>query len=355
MSFITPELIKDALRQVIDRDTGVDVISSNMISGIVIRGAKVGFVITIDPKDKDRKAYLSEACEKAVAKLSGVESVTAVLTAQSSTPIPPKPESGYTQPRERAVWNLTSLENVRSVIAVASGKGGVGKSTTSVNLALAWSKQGKRIGLLDADIYGPSVPRMMGLPNHQPEIVESKMIPPESRNIKCMSMGFVTGDDAAILRGPMISKTLHQLLRFTRWATPDAPLDTLIVDMPPGTGDIHLSMVQQVPLAGAIIVTTPQDVATIDARKCIKMFQKLGTPVLGVIENMSYFIDSNGTRLALFGEGGGKKLAQEMAVPFLGEIPIDAAIGAAGDSGQGYQGRYADVYENITQTIDAAL
>jgi ATP-binding protein involved in chromosome partitioning len=354
MSPLTPELIKEALRQVVDSDTGQDIISAGMISGLVIRDAKVGFVVTIDPKDKERKSYLREACEHAVAKISGVESVTAVLTAQSSTPIPPKPESGYAQPRERAVWNMTPIEHVRSVIAIASGKGGVGKSTTAVNLALALQAQGKHIGLLDADIYGPSIPRMMGLTGSsggQPEIAEGKMIPPQSHGIACMSMGFITGEEAAILRGPMISKTLHQLLRFTRWGTNKSPLDTLIVDMPPGTGDIHLSMVQQVPLTGAIIVTTPQEVATIDARKCIKMFLKLGTPVLGVIENMSYFIDSTGARITLFGEGGGKKLATEMGVPFLGEVPIDASIGLSADSGQRYSGQYADAYAQIIREL----
>ena len=352
MSSITPELIKEALRNVVDRDTGQDVVSAGMISGIVVRDDKIGFVITIDPKDKDSKTYLREACEQAVVKVPGVESVTAVLTAQSVTPIPPKPEAGYTQPRERAVWNMTPIEYVRSVIAIASGKGGVGKSTTAVNLALALQAQGKRVGLLDADIYGPSVPRMMGLPNTQPEIIESKMIPPESHGIVCMSMGFVTGEEAAILRGPMISKTLHQLLRFTRWGTAENPLDVLIVDMPPGTGDIHLSMVQQVPLTGSIIVTTPQDVATLDARKCLKMFQKLGTPILGIVENMSYFTDSTGTRIALFGEGGGKRLASEMCVPFLGDIPIDPTIGTAADSGKRYAGSHANAYTSIVQKLN---
>ena len=321
--------------------------SLGMISGVVVRDSKVGFVITIDPDDKKSKAYLREACEREISRLEGVVSVTAVLTAQSHTPIPPKPESGYAQPRERAQWNLTPIDHVRSVIAVASGKGGVGKSTTAVNLALALQAHGKHVGLLDADIYGPSLPRMMGLASQQPEIVEGKMIPPQSHGIACMSMGFITGDEAAILRGPMISKTLHQLLRFTRWGTIDTPLDTLIVDMPPGTGDIHLSMAQQVPLTGAVIVTTPQEVAVIDARKCIKMFQKLDIRVLGVVENMSYFMDAAGTRIALFGEDGGKRLADEMRIPFLGEVPIDAAIVAASDTGQRYEGIHARAYQDI--------
>jgi ATP-binding protein involved in chromosome partitioning len=350
MSKLTPEIVKKSLEHVIDRDAGVDVVSAGMISGIVIRegdvGAKVGFVITIDPKDKDSKAYLRQACEAQVSGLPGVESVTAVLTAQNSEPIPPKPEAGYAQARERAVWNVTPVEGVKKVIAIASGKGGVGKSTTAVNLGLALVKKGLRVGLLDADIYGPSLPRMLGLMEHTkqpPAIVEGKMVPPQNYGIQCMSMGFVTGAEAAILRGPMISKTLHQLLRFTRWDN----LDVLLVDMPPGTGDIHLSMVQQVPLAGAVIVTTPQEVAVMDAQKSLKMFEKTGVAVLGVVENMSFYTDSNGVRINLFGEGGGKRLASDMKVPFLGDIPIDSSIGVAGDQGQSYQGICAQSYETI--------
>lgn len=319
-----------------------------MISGVVVREGKVGFVLTIEPQFKDSMDILRKACEAAVAKLPGVVSVTAVMTAQSAEKIPPKPESGYAQPRERAVWNLTPVENVSRVIAVASGKGGVGKSTTALNLALAMAKAGKRVGLLDADIYGPSLPRMLGLAaSGQPPIVDGKMLPPKGFGIECMSMGFITGDEAAILRGPMISKTLHQLLRFTRWGQEGA-LDVLLVDMPPGTGDIHLSMVQQVPLAGAVIVTTPQEVAVMDARKCMKMFTKLNVPVLGVVENMSYFVEpATGKRLALFGEGGGKKLSEEMGVPFLGEVPVDPFIGQSAETAHAYDGAYMASYAAI--------
>jgi ATP-binding protein involved in chromosome partitioning len=334
---LTPESVKTVLRAVIDPDSGHDVVSAGMISGVVVREGKVGLVLTIDPKDKDRKAGLSSACEAEIKKLPGVENVTVVLTAQNSEPIPPKPETGYTQPRERAVWNLTPLDGVKRVIAVASGKGGVGKSTTSVNLALALQKTGQRVGLLDADIYGPSLPRMLGL-SGQPDIIDGKMVPLQSHGIQCMSMGFITGDEAAILRGPMISKSLQQLLRFSRWDN----LDTLLVDMPPGTGDIHISMVQQVPLAGAIIVTTPQEVAVIDARKCLKMFQKVNTPILGVVENMSG---------SIFGSGGGKRLADEMAVPFLGAITMDEAICTATDNGQAYAGDAVSAYDTIAKTL----
>lgn len=369
---LNEQIIKETLRSVIDPDTSVDVVSSDLISGITLRGGKVGFLITIDPKDKERKAHLRDKCEAAVKAIPGVEAVTAVLTAQNAEPIPPG-TSGYTQPRERANWNLTPLEHVGKVIAVASGKGGVGKSTTTVNLAHALTASGKRVGILDADIYGPSIPRMLGLYPHpnplpdrereqssfqekghlitpssfqgekhlktpsplqgegrgegplRPAIENGKMIPLQNHGIKANSIGFISGDEAAILRGPMISKALTQLLRFTRWGSEKEPLDYLLVDMPPGTGDVHISMAQLVPLSGAIIVTTPQEVAVIDARKCALTFQKLGVPLLGVIENMSG---------DLFGSGGGKQLAQEFAIPFLGEVPADKSIREAMDGGQ---------------------
>ncbi|MDE3059650.1 MAG: Mrp/NBP35 family ATP-binding protein [Pseudomonadota bacterium] len=245
--------------------------------------------------------------------------------------------------RKPAVWNKTPLDHVKRVITVASGKGGVGKSATAVNLAMALQRMGRRVGLLDADIYGPSIPRMMGLEG-QPIIQEGKMQPLERHGIGCMSMGFITGDQAAILRGPMISKALQQLLRMTRWGTAELPLDTLLVDMPPGTGDIHLSMAQQVPLDGAVIVTTPQTVAVIDARKCLIMFQKVGIPVLGVVENMSG---------SVFGSGGGRALAEEMGVPFLGSIPMDAAIVEASDKGAIYTGHHIHIYDSIAGGVIA--
>jgi ATP-binding protein involved in chromosome partitioning len=243
--------------------------------------------------------------------------------------------------KKPAIWNSEPLPHVKRIVAIASGKGGVGKSTLAVNLALALSHMGPRVGLLDADIYGPSIPRMMAL-SGQPEIVDGKMMPLKNHGIGCMSMGFITGDEAAILRGPMISKTLNQMLRFTRWGTADAPLDMLLVDMPPGTGDIHLSMAQQVPMSGAVIVTTPQEVAVIDARKALLMFRKVNVPVLGVIENMSG---------GIFGSDGGKKLAAEMDVAFLGDIAMDAAIVEASDKGIPYAGTCVGKYADIAQKL----
>ena len=229
--------------------------------------------------------------------------------------------------------NHSPLTHVKRVVAIASGKGGVGKSTTTVNLAHALRAKGKNVGILDADIYGPSIPRMLNMETRlQPEMVEGQMVPPVSHGIKAMSMALIMGDQAAILRAPMITKALVQMLRLTRWGTAEAPLDYLFIDMPPGTGDINLSLAQNVKLDGAIIVTTPQEVAVMDARKCLITFQKLNVPILGVIENMSYF-ETAGERHALFGEGGGKRLAQEFSANFLGEIPINPVVRAGADEG----------------------
>ncbi|MDX2073114.1 MAG: Mrp/NBP35 family ATP-binding protein [Alphaproteobacteria bacterium] len=310
-------LTSDIIRNAIESAAAED---ASCVSAITIRAGKVGFMITVAPGEKEKGLLLEAICKKAVAALPGVDEVSVLVTAHDSAPIPPKPEAGYSDPRARAQWNLTPIEGVQKIIAVASGKGGVGKSTTTVNLAHALAALGKKVGILDADIYGPSIPHMLGLPSVQPDIVNGKMQPAVAHGIRAMSMAFITGDEAAILRGPMISKSLQQMLRFTDWGM----LDVLLVDMPPGTGDIHLSMAQQVPLSGAIIVTTPQAVATMDAAKCAKMFEKVNVPLLGVVENMCGDV---------FGTGGGKKLADEFSVPLLASIPLDAEIREAGEQG----------------------
>ncbi len=309
------------INEQIIRDVLAKIIGDNPASyaGVTVRNGRVGFLLTVDPKDKVLGLSLRDACEEAVKKLEGVESVTAVLTAHDTSPIPAKPETGYSDPRAKAQWNLTPIDGVRKIIAVASGKGGVGKSTTTVNLAHALVAAGKTVGILDADIYGPSMPTMLGVPNTQPPVVNNKMQPALAHGICVMSIALITGDEAAILRGPMISKSLQQMLRFTNWGE----LDVLLVDMPPGTGDIHLSMVQQVPLAGVVIVTMPQKVATIDAAKCIKMFEKVNVPILAVLENMSG---------EMFGEGGGKQLAEQFNVPYAGSIRLDSAIRKTNDA-----------------------
>lgn len=234
------------------------------------------------------------------------------------------------EPLRPAQWNKTRLEGVDRVIAVASGKGGVGKSTLTVLLAYQLAQLGQTVGILDADIYGPSIPRMLGLKG-KPEIRNDKMIPLEKNGISCNSMGFLLEESqAAIWRGPMITKALHQLARLSDWGK----LQTLLVDMPPGTGDIHLSMVQQVPLDGVILVTTPQEIALLDARKCADMFRKVNIPILGVIENMSWFEDASGQKHELFGSGGGTKLAAECGAPLLARLPLSPTLTQQMDNGQ---------------------
>lgn len=233
---------------------------------------------------------------------------------------------------KNAQWNFAPLEGVNRVVAVASGKGGVGKSTTAVMLAHGLRHQGLSVGLLDADIYGPSLPRMLGL-RGKPEVEDNKMLPLSNHGIWCNSMGFLIEDETAVVwRGPMITKALHQLARLTLWNYKE-DIDILLVDLPPGTGDVHLSMIQQVPLDGAIIVTTPQEIAIQDARKCIDMFRKVKTPILGIIENMSWLEGLKGERQFIFGQGGGKKLADQCQIPFLGSVPLIPKINAALDQG----------------------
>lgn len=332
---INEKEITTQLRHIIDPMTGKDVVEAGLISSVVVRDGDVGLMITIEPHQREARAPLQQAITDHLMTLEGVRKVTPVMTAQTGAESP-KPEAS----RGKAKWNLTPIQNVGRVIAVASGKGGVGKSTVTAALALALAQQGYRVGIVDADIYGPSIPGMLGLAGSgKPELDGQLMIPPVAGGVVCISVGLLLeGDQAAIMRGPMVSKSLHQLLRGTRWANDDAPLDLLLMDMPPGTGDVHLSMVQQVPLAynggGALIVTTPQEVALWDGRKCLKMFDKTHVPVKGVIENMSWFSDpGSGEKLRLFGEGGGETLAAESQAPLLGQLPLKPELREAADTG----------------------
>jgi ATP-binding protein involved in chromosome partitioning len=347
MSQVTPENIRAALARVSDPASGTDVIAANIISGITVQGRKAGFVITVQPGQAAHASALKNACETAVKALPGIEDVTVVLTSETVG----QGVSAAASPARRAVWNTEPLPHVGRIIAVASGKGGVGKSTTSVNLAHALHGLGVRVGLLDADIYGPSIPRMMGL-SGTPDVRDGKIIPVLRHGIACMSMGLLVGEESAMVwRGPQLSKALHQMLRGVAWGTPQDPLDILLIDMPPGTGDVHLSLVQQVPVNGAVIVTTPQEVAVADARKCIDMFRKVNVPVLGVIENMSGFSDPvSGARHAIFGEGGGKRLAEASQVLFFGEVPIVMELGQASDKGEVFSGN-AMLYSAIARRL----
>lgn len=238
--------------------------------------------------------------------------------------------------RRPAQWNSAPLPHVRKLIAIASGKGGVGKSTVAVMLAHTLTEQGLRVGLLDADIHGPSIPRMLGVADAgQPEIKDDLMIPIVGHHILNLSMGhLVPTGEATVWRGPMVTKALKQMLRHARWGTEEHPLDVLLIDMPPGTGDIHLTLAQSAPLDGALVVTTPQDIAVMDADKCAQMFAKINVPLLGIIENMSYFTDPAGTQHYLFGQGGGAALAQKTGTDLLAQLPIDQALGAALDQGK---------------------
>lgn len=350
-SQVTPDDVLACLKEISDH--GRDIVSKGMISGLKIEGAKVSFLITVDARDKHDKAWLPQACEQAVNKLPGVETVMVVMTAETKGEGAPASTSASASaaPARKAVWHTEPLPYVKHIIAVGSGKGGVGKSTTSVNLAHALTRAGKRVGLLDADIYGPSLPRMMGL-NTKPDVKGGKIIPLRAYGIACMSIGLMIGEETAIIwRGPQVTRALQQMLREVVWGTEGEPLDVLIIDMPPGTGDVHLSLAQQVPVNGAIIVTTPQDVAVADARKSVDMFKKVNIPIFGIIENMSSFTDPvNGSVHKIFGAGGGEKLASEAGAALLGEVPIIMHLREAADNGARYKD-IAQFYERIAAQL----
>jgi ATP-binding protein involved in chromosome partitioning len=315
-----------ALRTVKDPERGADIVSLGMVQGLVVKGGNVGFTIEVDPARGARLEPLRKAAEAAADKVPGVLSVTAVLTAHRPAPAAPP------APGARPAAGKLLLPEVRAVVAVASGKGGVGKSTTAANLALALAAAGRRVGMLDADIYGPSLPTMFGI-RERPTSPDGKILNPiEKFGIKTMSIGFMVAEDTPMIwRGPMVMGALEQMLRDVLWGA----LDVLVVDMPPGTGDAQLTMAQRVPLAGAVIVSTPQDLALIDARKGLNMFRKVDVPVLGIVENMSYFICPHcGGRSDIFTHGGARKAAAQMSVDFLGEIPLDMAIRETSDGGR---------------------
>ena len=323
-----------ALATVIEPDSGRDVVSLKMVSGLVVKDGNVGFSLEVDPARGEALEPLRQAAEAAVFALDGVSSVTAVLTAhsaggESAAPAaPPRGDTGAGGAGARAPL----LPDVGAIIAVASGKGGVGKSTVACNLALGLARLGLSVGLLDADIYGPSLPRMMGATGRPSTDDAGKtLIPIAAHGLKCMSIGFMVAEDSPMIwRGPMVMSALEQMLRDVAWGA----LDVLVVDMPPGTGDAQLTMAQRVPLAGAVIVSTPQDIALLDARKGLNMFRKVNVPVLGIVENMSFFhCPKCGERSNIFGHGGARADAEAYGVDFLGEVPLHMAIRSAGDGG----------------------
>jgi ATP-binding protein involved in chromosome partitioning len=328
MSAVTERQILDALGRIADPDKGADIVSLGMVSGLVIRDGNVAFAIEVESERGPRLEPLRKAAEKAVEALPGVLSVTAVLTAQAPPRgrAPPPPAGG---PGVRTARG--AVPGVGAIVAVASGKGGVGKSTVAANLALGLRANGLRVGVLDADIYGPSMPRMLGIAGRPRSRDGKTLIPMENYGLKCMSMGFLVPEDTPMIwRGPMVMSALQQMLREVEWGE----LDIMIADMPPGTGDAQLTMAQQVPLAGAVIVSTPQDIALLDARKGLNMFKKVEVPVLGIVENMSYFLCPHcGGRSEIFSHGGARQEAERLGTEFLGEVPLDIRIRETSDGG----------------------
>ncbi|MBU6475973.1 MAG: Mrp/NBP35 family ATP-binding protein [Alphaproteobacteria bacterium] len=320
-------------------------LTPDMVSGISVDAGKVVFAIEVEPSQAKAMEPVRRAAEEAVRKMDGVASATAVLTAERKAP----PQMQAKQPMHK-VSQRPVAPQVKHIVAVASGKGGVGKSTVAANLAHALKAMGKKTGLLDADIYGASQPRMMGL-RERPETDDAGLIiPPEAHGLKLMSMGFFVEETAPVIwRGPMVHAAIQQLLRDVAWGE----LDILVIDLPPGTGDAQLSLVQNVPLSGAVIVSTPQDVALSEAAKGLLMFQKVGVPVLGFIENMSYHICSScGHREEIFSHGGARAAAEKMNVPFLGEIPLDADVRIAADAGATLKNAaIEEVFKNIAARI----
>lgn len=319
--------ILESLKDVHDPQRKADIVGLGMVSGVQVHdGGEVIFAIEVDPAHGAALEGMRQEAERKVLALPGVRKVTAVLTAEK----PAAPQSAKAGPGP-----MLDLPHIKSIIAVASGKGGVGKSTVASNLAVALAQQGLNVGLLDADIYGPSQPRMMGLEGQKPGGEQGKIEPLTAHGVKVMSIGFMVDQNAPLIwRGPMVQSALVQLLRDVEWGRADAPLDILLVDMPPGTGDAQLTMAQKVPLSGAIIVSTPQDIALLDARKGLEMFKKVDVPVLGMIENMSVYVcPSCGHEDHIFGHGGARRDAERLGVSFLGEIPLAPVIRLKGDDG----------------------
>ena len=368
MAEITETAIREVLDTVIDPVTGRSVAALGMVSGIATRAGHVAVTLEVDPARGTALEPLRQACEQAIRAMPGVLSATAVMTAERAAPSPPSPPAGHHghshshgAPAAKATSGKTTggggridVPGVKHIIAVASGKGGVGKSTTAVNLALGLAANGLATGLLDADIYGPSMPRMLGV-TEKPESADGKMLKPiEKYGLKTMSIGYIVNEDTPMIwRGPMVSSALEQMLRDVQWGD----LDVLVVDMPPGTGDAQLTLAQRVALAGAVIVSTPQDIALVDARKGLNMFRKVAVPVLGIVENMSYFLCPHcGERSEIFGHGGAREEADKLGVPFLGEVPLHLDIRTTSDSGHPIvvskpDSAHAQVYKNIAGRV----
>jgi ATP-binding protein involved in chromosome partitioning len=351
MTQVTETEIVAALKSVKLPDTDHNIIDAGVASGLVVKDGHVQFALEIDPAMAEKMEPVRKQAEQAAAGVAGVLSVTAVLTAHKQAEQQPQQQPSQQQAKQQP---KKLLPQVGVIIAVASGKGGVGKSTTSVNLAVAFRQMGLRTAMLDADIYGPSLPTMMGISGRPSSPDGKTIIPMEAHGVTCMSIGFLVPQDTPMIwRGPMVMGALEQMMGDVQWG----PQDVLVVDMPPGTGDAQLTMAQRVPIAGAVIVSTPQDLSLIDAKKGLNMFRKVEVPVLGIVENMSYFHCPHcGERSDIFSHGGAAQAATEMGVDFLGEVPLDMVIRAGGDDGTPIvaaepDGDYAKAYRAIAEKI----
>ncbi|WP_157014758.1 Mrp/NBP35 family ATP-binding protein [Mesorhizobium xinjiangense] len=367
--------VLEALRKVKGPELTGNIVDLGLVSEIVVSGASVFFSLTVPAERAEELEPLRAAAEKAAMSAPGVEKASVVLTASKKAgapsravrpgpsaaqagDVPPPMAARAARPAPQAPPARQGVPGIGAIIAVASGKGGVGKSTTAVNLALALQANGLKVGVLDADIYGPSMPRLLHI-SGRPQTVTGRILKPmEGYGLKVMSMGFLVDEETPMIwRGPMVISALTQMLREVEWGE----LDVLVVDMPPGTGDAQLTMAQNVPLAGAIIVSTPQDLALIDARKGLAMFRKVDVPILGVVENMSYFVCPDcGGRHDIFGHGGARDEAERVGVPFLGEVPLDMEIRTTSDGGTPIvvaspDGPHAGVFKEIAERVWARI
>ncbi|HYG80950.1 MAG TPA: Mrp/NBP35 family ATP-binding protein [Pyrinomonadaceae bacterium] len=317
MTQVSEQSVLDALRQVRDPDLHKDIVTLGFIKDLRIEGGAVSFRIVLTTPACPVKEQMEAAARDVVGALAGVTSVSVTMDAEV--------------PKGRGIGDKVTMPGVRNIIAISSGKGGVGKSTVAVNMAVSLALDGARTGLMDMDVYGPNVPLMLGASQARPEVEDGRLLPVEAYGVRLMSMAILQpGDKPMIVRGPILHGLVKQFLTDVKWGE----LDYLIVDMPPGTGDVQLSLAQLVPVQGAVLVTTPQEVAVADVRRALRMFETVAVPVLGVVENMSYFIaPDTGVRYNIFGEGGGQRLAEQYGVPFLGAVPLGLEVREGGDKG----------------------
>lgn len=354
MTQLDKDVVLAALKRIAAPDGRGNLVSAGIVSDIAINDGTVMFALNVEPAEAPKLEPLRKAAETAVARLPGVTKAIVALTAERA----PQRQPG---PRAQQAGELRSgIPGIRHMIAVASGKGGVGKSTTAVNLALGLKALGLKVAMLDADVYGPSLPKLLGISGRPraPEGSDKKMLPLENYGLKVMSMGFLVDEGTAVIwRGPMVMSALMQMLRDVAWGD----VDVMVIDMPPGTGDAQLTLAQQTPLSGAVIVSTPQDLALIDARKGLSMFRKVNVPVLGIIENMSYFICTKcGERHEIFGHGGAEAEARSLGVPFLGAVPLDTNLRLRSDAGEPVVASepgsaMAAIYRDIADRVWTAL